>query len=75
MAGFEKQGVTATSCEPFADWCNENGVNLRVSSNGDTRAVAIRIEWNNMLAATAAGDHEKAAIHIARLVTLEQSQA
>lgn len=54
MAGFELQGQYAVSCEPFSDWCNEQGINL--GTHAVTETLQQDNTWNLMLEATKSGD-------------------
>lgn len=60
MAGFEKQGLNAASCEPFFEWCEESGVDLRISAVTAASGQQSYGEWNEILKLTAQGDLDTA---------------
>lgn len=50
MALFEKQGLSAASCEPFEEWCVQNGVDNSISAVADDRPT--HRAWNRLILAT-----------------------
>lgn len=73
MAGFELQGTTASSCEPFSKWCHSNGVDLRASTAVDDNTMYMRDVWNELLRATEAGDTTSSERLIGILNTVEDT--
>lgn len=67
MAGFEKQGISAVSCEPFADWCDSNGVILSASTLFYNAQRQEREVWNDVMKNTQEGDLLAAEHSLAKL--------
>lgn len=60
MAGFEKQGYFAASCEPFAEWYDVNGINNHINALSMSAQAVHNKRWNKALRAIKDGDIESA---------------
>lgn len=73
MAGFELQGTKAASSEPFGEWCDQHGVDLRIHSAARTNDQLVRDTWNSALEATRIGNKERAQSLLRHLEELEHT--
>lgn len=72
MTPFSKQGESASSCHPFAEWCDANKVNVSTMNYAYRSDELQRAQWNIALIATQNSDFASADAAIEQLRLLER---
>lgn len=75
MTAFENQGVSAVSCEPFAEWCDSNGIILSASRILYNAQKQEREVWNDVLKKTQEGNLMAAEQSLATLDSISRQIA
>lgn len=75
MSGpFSEQGKFAASREPFAEWCEKQGIDFSMHAAVDSKKLIQQQLWNVVISSTRDGEQVAAETATAELRSIESDQ-